>query len=820
MKFYFCGGASEVGASCYLVNIDGKNILLDCGIRMSSSKDNLPDFQHIQENGGVDVIVISHAHMDHIGALPIISRIYPDAKIYMTHAAKDLTRVLLYDSLKIMEREAEIPAYAEIHVREMLNRIICHTPGHTFSPFLDADLKVTFYSAGHIAGAASIYIVGTEGSFFYSGDFSRFRQNTIEGASIPKLRPDVAFFESTYGDKLHANRELEESRLVEKIRDILKNGGKVLIPAFALGRAQEIILILKKAINKGMINSKVYVDGMVKDICRIYKLNPNYLRQNLAKKIFKGGEIFFDDNVMPVDRPEMREDIIKEPCVIVSSSGMLTGGPSQWYAEKLAGDEKNLIAITGYQDEESPGRKLLELTDEKSEDKKLKLADKEIPVKCLVDKFGLSAHADMSEILSLVNNLHPKKVFLVHGDPDTINFLGKEIQKDIKSDVYVPFNGDAYDIDIDNPRKQLVRKPYPSMKMGEVLNEGNIEKLWRFVLDRIGADAALSVEDIAEIWGCMENTDALKDLLNNSVYFQPDKRRMFLYHAVLEEELKKEKDEGPMEVNQMLSLVDEYFTRESGLYKKGARFDEKIALLYFDFPDVAKYRYSHLFKEFEERTGWKVEINENINTSAINDVIYKLLPDAAISKISYKSFDKLVSVKIDGEIEDIQEVKDKFYNETGLKLIVNGKDASVDTIGVVDKGSDKLEQNEALTIIDEAFKDLPHKPYKKSIKTSNGIKYIELSFISKVVGERYKEKIDELIKRTGWTIVVGSGCNQIEVINIAKRIFGEMGVKLKKNPSVYLDDMTVGVSIDGDADDEIIKKIDDTLYDMTGLRLR
>ncbi|MDI3529641.1 MAG: uncharacterized protein PWQ23_1460, partial [Thermoanaerobacter sp.] len=398
--------------------------------------------------------------------------------------------------------------------------------------------------------------------------------------------------------------------------------------------------------------------------------------------------------------------------------------------------------------------------------------------------------------------------------------LGKEIQKDIKSDVYVPLNGDAYDIDIDNPRKQLVRKPYPSMKMGEVLNEGNIEKLWRFVLDRIGADAALSVEDIAEIWGCMEDTDALKDLLNNSVYFQPDKRRMFLYHAVLEEELKKEKDEGPMEVNQMLSLVDEYFSRESGLYKKGARFDEKIALLYFDFPDVAKDRYSHLFKEFEERTGWKVEINENINTSAINDVIYKLLPDVTISKVSYKGADKLVSVKIDGEIENIQEVKDKFYNETGLKLNINGKDASVDTIAVVDIGADKLEQNEALTIIDEAFKDLPHKPYKKSIKTSNGIKYIELSFISKVVGERYKEKIDELIKRTGWTIVVGSGCNQIEVINIAKRIFGEMGVKLKKNPSVYLDDMTVGISIDGDADDEIIKKIDDTLYDMTGLRLR
>lgn len=820
MKFCFCGGASEVGASCYLANIDGKNILLDCGIRMSSNKDNLPDFQLIQENGGVDAILISHAHMDHIGALPIMSRIYPDAKIYMTHAAKDLTRVLLYDSLKIMEREAEIPAYAEIHVKEMLNRIICHTPGHTFSPFLDADLKVTFYSAGHIAGAASIYIVGNEGSFFYSGDFSRFRQNTIEGASIPKLRPDVAFFESTYGDKLHANRELEESRLVEKIGSVVKNGGKVLIPAFALGRAQEIILILKKAINKGMINTKVYVDGMVKDICRIYKLNPNYLRENLAKKIFKGGEIFFDDNVMPVDRPEMREEIIKEPCVIVSSSGMLTGGPSQWYAEKLAGDEKNLIAITGYQDEESPGRRLLELTDEKDDDKKLKLGDKEIPVKCAVDKFGLSAHADMSEILSLVNFLYPKKVFLIHGDPDVIDFLGREVQRDIRTDVYVPQNGDVHDIDIQNPRKQLKREPFPSMKMEDALNEGNIEKLWRFVLDKIGVDIGLSVEDIGEIWGCVEDTDALKDLLNNSVYFQPDKKRMFLYRPVSEEELKSEEDKGPMEVNKMLSLVDEYFSRESGLYKKGARFDEKIAILYFDFPDVAKNKYSDLFKEFEKMTGWKVELNENVNTSAINDAIYKLMPNVSVNKVSYKAADKLVSVKIDGEIENIEEVKDKFYNETGLKLNINGQDAPVDTINLVDTGDDKLEQNEALKIIDETFKDLPHKPYKKSIKTLNGIKYIELSFISKVVGERYKEKIDELIKKTGWPILVGNGCNQIEVINIAKRVFGEMGVDLKKNPSVYLDDLTVGISIDGDVTDEIIKKINDTLYDMTGLRLR
>lgn len=819
MKILFCGGAYEVGASCYLININGKNILLDCGIRMSSTKDNLPDFRMIQENGGVDAIVVSHAHTDHTGALPIISRIYPDAKIYMTHATKDLTRVLLYDSLKIMEREAEIPVYAEAHVKEMLDRILCFTPGYTFTPFLDSEIKITLYSAGHIAGAASIYIVSEEGSVFYSGDFSGFKQNTIEGASIPKLRPDVALFESTYGDKLHSNRELEEMRLVEKIEAVVRNGGKVLIPAFALGRAQEILLILKKAINKGMLSGKVYVDGMVRDICRIYKLNPNYLRQNLAKKIFKGNDIFFDDNVVAVEKSEMREEIIKEPCVIVSSSGMLTGGPSQWYAEKLAQDEKNLIAITGYQDEEAPGRQLLNIMEENPEDRKIKFDDREVTIKCSIEKFGLSAHADMGEILALVNNLYPKKIFLVHGDPEIINFLGKEVQKDLNSEVYIPSNGDIYDIDTRNPRKQIKKEPYPSMNMDCILNNDNVEELWRFILNKIGTNAALSLEDIAQIWGNSVSFESLKKLLNNTVYFEPDKRRMFLYHAVPESELNKEKDEV-MEVNKMLSLVDEYFGPESGLYKKGARFEEKIALLYFNFPDVAKNRYSEKFKEFEDKTGWNVEINNNVNTSAINDVLYRLLPeDISINKVSYIGIDKKVILKADGEIKDIDAIKDSFYKETGLTLSVNGDDKN-EEIPVIKTNALKIEQNEALKLIDEEFSGLPHRPYKKSIKMVNGEKYIELSFISKTVGERYTELVKSLMSKTGWPITLSNGCNRIEVINTVKRLLNEKGISLKKNPSVYLDDMTVSITASSDIDEEILLEINERLYDMTGFRIR
>jgi Cft2 family RNA processing exonuclease len=280
MKLVFCGGAGEVGASCYLLNIDGKNILLDCGIRMKGGKDSIPDFRRIQELGGVDAIIVSHAHMDHTGALPIISREYPAAKIYMTHVTKDLIRVLLYDSLKIMNNaEGEIPIYAENHVQDMLNRIVCYSPQYTFEPIDNTDIKVTFYNAGHIAGAALIYIQGNEGSLLYTGDISGVDQQTVSGAMVPKLRPDVLITESTYGDKLHSNRQVEEERLVEIVKEIILKNGKVLIPAFALGRGQEIILLLKKAINKGQLPKfKIYVDGMIKDINRVYKLNPNYLK--------------------------------------------------------------------------------------------------------------------------------------------------------------------------------------------------------------------------------------------------------------------------------------------------------------------------------------------------------------------------------------------------------------------------------------------------------------------------------------------------------------------------------------------------------------
>ncbi|MCL2321302.1 MAG: MBL fold metallo-hydrolase, partial [Oscillospiraceae bacterium] len=585
MDLHFCGGAKEVGASCILTKISNKNILLDCGMRMS--KDPLPDLNFIKEFGGVDLIVISHAHMDHIGTLPIISTEYPNAKIIMTHMSKDLLKVLLYDSLKIMDmRESEIPIFSEIHVQNMINRIICYSPVYEIHPFNDNyDIKITMYSAGHIPGAAFIYIVSPEGSIFYSGDFSTFDQIAVNGAFVPKLRPDVGIFESTYGNRLHNNREIELNSLLNKIIEVVSSSNKILIPAFALGRAQEVILFLINSMQKGTCPKfKIYVDGMVNDICRVFRKNPNYLKERYAKRIYKGIDIFYNENVIPVPRNESaRKEIIskEEGLCIISSSGMLTGGPSTFYAKYIAASENNFIALTGYQDEESPGAKLLALADDDDEDKSIQIGDETIPLKCGIGMYGLSAHADKSQILAAAHSLSPKKTFFVHGSPESCFEVSSAFQKEHFGETNVPENGDHFNFDFTNTkRKQLEKKSLKSLNKYfesiDDIGEDDIKELWEFLQNNYINTMGFTLEDLFFV---LTGTDLRDDLMlfnkkiYDSEYFAFELKRPYIFHYVKPEDIKV-KDEF-MEVNKALTLAQETF-EPYGLYKKGAKSEEKI----------------------------------------------------------------------------------------------------------------------------------------------------------------------------------------------------------------------------------------------------
>lgn len=814
LRIIFCGGAGEVGASCIFLEIDGKKVLFDCGIRMGGQKDCLPDLKIIQECGGLDAVFVSHAHMDHTGALPIISREYPEAKIYMTHMTKGLVRVLLYDSLKIMDRgEEEIPIYAEKHVLDMLDRVVCYSPQFTFKPFNDKNQKVTFYPAGHIAGAVMIFIEGDEGTVLYTGDVSGSEQRTVSGASMPKLRPDVLIMETTYGDKLHSNRQVEEERLIQNIREVIMRGGKILIPAFALGRAQEIILILKKAMSKKELPKfKIYVDGMVKDINRVYKMYPNYLKNELARKVLRGTDIFYDENIIAVNNVEMRNEILNlnEPFCIIASSGMLTGGPSAFYAEKLAGDEKNFIAITGYQDEEAPGREILELLENSEKDRIININGRTIPLKCGMDKYGLSAHSDKGELIGITARTTPKKMFLVHGDKEVTQSFGKWLNSETRTNIYIPVNGEGYNFSIINKRKQLsLRSSIISLKKIEKPSSDNVEELWRYLYGLYGTDRVYSVEELLEIWSgkecsCEKDILDFRDVLNTSIYFTPDLRRMFLYRPVTEDDIKNDKD-SIMEFNEMLKYVDNAFPKESGLYKKGARQEEKIALLYFTFPRVARVKYDDLIKKVEYETGWKVEINNDCNLSEAESFLKSLLPEnTVIKKFSYYRDEEYFLIELNEVPEDFESICQKFMDITGLQLKIKSKKNEEQVISFKEHQNEfVMEQNEAFEYIAEAFENEEHRVYKKSKKTAGSIEYIELSFISPEVGKRYTEKIERLQEEIGWNILISNNPNQNEIIKSVKNICSDFGLAIIKNPSIFTVERVVKIKVEEGITDHI-----------------
>jgi Cft2 family RNA processing exonuclease len=420
--------------------------------------DELPSLYLIQEAGGIDAILLTHAHMDHSGALPAIYPCYPKIPIYMTQATLSLVTILLQDALKIMEleseREGEIPLYPKQAV-EMVLAATRPVPLNTHFELFNGDLRVTFYAAGHILGAAAIFLESKEGSILVSGDISISDQITVSGMPTPPVKPDIVVIESTYGGRKHPPRAEEERRLIQSAADVADKKGRILFPAFAVGRAQEVILILSRAIEqKKLPQIPIFVDGMVRQVCNLYRSYPELLTPWLQKRVAKLGNPFFYEGgpVTPIWDPKIRKDIVREsPAIFVSSSGMLAGGPSQFYAAKLAQQEKDFIAITGYQDEESPGRKIQEVAT--TGGGLLRLGQEIVELKCGVGTYGLSAHADSSEIVEILAALQPAHIVLVHGDRTARPELAHLINSRNNAQIHLPISGDSLLFSLTSPHK-------------------------------------------------------------------------------------------------------------------------------------------------------------------------------------------------------------------------------------------------------------------------------------------------------------------------------------------------------------------------------
>src|SRR5712691_4491437 len=444
MQVIFVGGASSVGASCLAIQLAEQWIVVDAGVRVDRKSDPLPDLS-LLEGKDVQAIFVTHAHADHIGALPLLHQAFPTVPIFASRGTSLLMEVMLADALKIMTRRAveemELPLYPPELVASMLNQV---RPLPIGEPVTFSELPgITAHAsrAGHIAGAVSLGFVSSDGSIVVSGDISSTPQRTVLGAVPPPVEhPDLLVLESTYGARLHPNRQAEEARLAQAVADSLARGGHTLIPSFGLGRGQEILLILQAAQDKGQVPLfPIYVDGLIRRVCATYLLMPEALSPTLQRQIRKGYRPFTGPNVTFVRDERERERILAgPPACILSSSGMLTGGPSAWYAARLAPNPNASILITGYQDEESPGKRLLDVAEHKQNT--IELGGMSVQVACHVAKYNLSAHADGGELAAYAAALKPRTVTLVHGDQEARVALRTRLTN---AEVMLPDNGSA-----------------------------------------------------------------------------------------------------------------------------------------------------------------------------------------------------------------------------------------------------------------------------------------------------------------------------------------------------------------------------------------
>ena len=505
IKLRFFGGANEVGASCTLIEIDGCRILVDAGIRMGLGEDSKwPDFEALDKP---DALMLTHAHSDHTGALPLLAKQnkLPE-KVYCTSATQEIAWIL-FDDAQGREQKRESPEYGFTHICEANKRMKLGAVGWMEPVQVCDDVTARWIPAGHVLGAAMIYIEGKRESILMTGDVFVADQLTIPGLKVPDwCRPDVMVLESTYGNRRHKDRAQQEAALVSDVAEVIEAGGKVLIPAFAVARSQEVILVLKDAMEREGI--PVYVDGMVQKVSDVYSRHIN--------------KTFYSEFVQKVGSDEERDRISSvsgPPCCIIASSGMLNGGRSNYYAKRLAGDSKNLIAFTGYQAEGTSGRKL-------QDERVLNLDGQEVDVKCDVKKYSLSAHADQKQLTGLVEKLNPNKCSLVHGDDDARKKLAESVRERSPAvDVQLPKNGGEY-----------IYTKRAGIADGREFCRQRISEVYDYLV-KAGEKGPFRGRELTEIWFGTEWTTLKEEklfglllALDWQTLFVPDRRFPDLFH--------------------------------------------------------------------------------------------------------------------------------------------------------------------------------------------------------------------------------------------------------------------------------------------------
>ncbi|MEX0640002.1 MAG: beta-CASP ribonuclease aCPSF1 [Nitrosopumilaceae archaeon] len=443
------GGFGQVGRSCMLLTTPDSKILIDCGINpgAKSPMDSFPrlDWLNITFDD-LDAVVIGHAHLDHTGFLPVLCKYGYKGPIYCTEPTLPMMNLIQLDAIKVASAQGRTPMYADRDVKQIMKQAITIPYGTVTD--ISPDIKLVLANAGHILGSAlcHFHIGNGDHNFVYSGDIKFAKSILFESASWNFPRVETLLIESTYGAKedIQASRQEVESSFLKSVNSILKDGGKVLIPIPAVGRAQEIMMVIDQYMKSGeMVEAPVFYEGMIAEASAIHEAYPEYLARELKQRILETDDNPFDSEYFTnVEHPDAREEPLREgtPCIIIATSGMLEGGPVLEYFKNIAPNKKNKILFVSYQVNGTLGRRVLEGA------KQVSLIGREgkievVTIECGIERLdGFSGHSDYNQLISFVHKLRPKlrRVLVNHGERRKSENLSMSIRRMLRIPTHYP----------------------------------------------------------------------------------------------------------------------------------------------------------------------------------------------------------------------------------------------------------------------------------------------------------------------------------------------------------------------------------------------